>query len=132
MNSDTCVAPQRSVGAVIHQPAGSEARWIVETLDGRTIRLGAEVGKLYECLDGASSTAHRPVLQRLTEQGVPLAYVELTSRLPAAVREAGFVAVKVLAAGLQPLIFNEDESWAYVPSRIACTDEYLRPFQPLI
>lgn len=81
----------------------------------------------------ATPGQERPsVLQGLVEEAIPLAYVDLTPRLPAAIRDAGFVAVKAIAAGLQPLIFTEDEPWAYVPERVACTEEHLRLFQPVL
>lgn len=87
MNSDDAVAyPQQASGAVIHRPSGSEARWIIVTPDGRTVRLGAEAGKLFQCLDGSSTI--EMLAERMGEPWTPATVSAGVSRL----RQSGLIA----------------------------------------
>ncbi|MFC4556163.1 YcaO-like family protein [Georgenia faecalis] len=71
-----------------------------------------------------------PAAAGLAARGFPVLRVDLTHRLPAAVRDAGFVAVKVLVGGLQPLVLDEAADWPFVDTRLGRRRTVV--FQPLI
>lgn len=83
-------------------------------------------------LPGADPASPGPpdLATALQEAGHRVLRVDLTPRLPAGVRDAGFVAVKVVVEGLQPLVLDERAKWSYVPELLG--QRRAVEFQPLI
>ncbi|WP_146237552.1 YcaO-like family protein [Georgenia satyanarayanai] len=77
-----------------------------------------------------SPQAGTDLVSELVSVGLPVLRVDLGPRLPAAVRAAGFVAVKVLVGGTHPLVLEERAAWSFVDPLLG--ERRPVPYQPLI
>jgi ribosomal protein S12 methylthiotransferase accessory factor len=81
----------------------------------------------FQLQSAPSPATHEPpaseIVGALLADGARPVAVDLTSRLPQAVRDGGWAVVKVIAVGYQPLRMNETHDFTWVRPRLATAAE---------